>query len=590
MILALVVGTAASTGLWLRAEASLGAERHARRLLQLSYEGLDRSNRELDRSNRELDRSNREREQARDPRAGRPPRAQERFRLALRAVQDTIEGPGETSILRLTDAHGSRQGVLLRIIDLYKKLQASLEGDPTIEARTQLAASYARLGWLTAEVGSADVARAALDKSIEIRHDLSAREPDNPWRLLEEAIALVERGNIERRFLRNEPAMRTYQEAHALLDSLAHRHPEIDRFQTQLSWCLGNLGATQLVAGQPDEALRTHLRVLEIREGLVRRAPGNTTYRADRAWSRLDIAMCLRALDRLPEAVAALEHGWREIEEVHRERPGDAHFTNWLVEFLNPLADALQAHREYSRMLSASEEACRLAEELARAHPEVPRYTHALADNLRNHSSRLTAANLPGHAALDRSASLYEELVRTYPGVNKYRVDLINVRLQQSLLARARSDHAAADEMARRAVQPVHSTDPGTGRRRVADVRRQHLSQPGPDRPRRPPPRRGRARALQTAESLIRRIKTGDSVPRYNLACALAQLSASAGWTAHRAALTERAMDALHLAVKSGFRDHAFISSDPDLIPLRHRPEYQLLLLDLAFPADPFSK
>src|SRR5262249_59859845 len=116
-------------------------------------------------------------------------RAQERFDLALRAVHVTIEGPGDTSILRLTDALGSRQGVLLRIIELYKTLQASLEGDPTPEARAQLAASYARLGWLTAEVGSADVARAALDKAIEIRHELSARERDHPGRLCAEAMS-----------------------------------------------------------------------------------------------------------------------------------------------------------------------------------------------------------------------------------------------------------------------------------------------------------------------------------------------------------------------------------------------------------------
>ena len=170
--LALAVGTAVSTVLWLRAEASLRAQRHAGRLLQSSFEGLNRSNRDAptERSRRETS-------------SGTPAsRAQERFGLALRAVQDTIEGPGDTSILRLTDAHGSRQGVLLRIIDLYKKLQASLEGDPTSEARTQLAASYIRLGSLTAEVGSADIARAALDKSIEIRHELSAREPDNLWR------------------------------------------------------------------------------------------------------------------------------------------------------------------------------------------------------------------------------------------------------------------------------------------------------------------------------------------------------------------------------------------------------------------------
>ena len=41
--------------------------------------------------------------------------------------------------------------MLLRIIELYKLLQASLEGDPAPEARSQLAWSYIRLSRLTAE-------------------------------------------------------------------------------------------------------------------------------------------------------------------------------------------------------------------------------------------------------------------------------------------------------------------------------------------------------------------------------------------------------------------------------------------------------
>ncbi len=474
-------------------------------MLQFSFEGLNRSNREL--------------EQARNLERDARLRAQERFGLALRAVQDTIEGPGDTSILRLTDAHGSRQGVLLRIIELYKKLQASLEGDPTSEARAQLAASYIRLGSLTAEVGSADIARAALDKSIEIRHELSAREPDNLWRVFDEAMALTERGGIERRFVRNEQAMRSYQAAHALLDSLVRRDPQNEKFQFELSWCLGNLGATQLVAGNPNEALRTHLRVLEIREALVRRQHGNIRYCADRAWSRLDIAICLRHLNRLPEAVAMLERARREFEEIHRERPNDAHLTMWLVDFLNPLADALKAQREYSAMLSASNQACELAEEMARTYPETPRYTLALADNLRNHSSRELAAKLPAHATLDRSASLYEGLAKSYPGVNQYRVGLLRVRLQEIFLARADSDCSTADKAARRALDQASALtqDPAADDSLAIAANCQLcLALTFLDCHR----REEAERAIQTAESIMRRIKTADLVLQYNLACA----------------------------------------------------------------------
>jgi tetratricopeptide (TPR) repeat protein len=575
LALALVVGTAVSTGLWLRAEASLGAERHSRRLLQLSYEGLARSHREL--------------EQARLLERDARLRAQQRFDLALRAVQDTIGGPGDTSILRLTDAHGSRQGVLLRVIDLYKTLQASLEGDPTSEARAQLAASYARLGWLTAEVGSADVARAALDKAVEIRRELAAREPDNPLRLFEEAMALTERGRIERRIDRNEPAMRSYQEARALFDALARRDPENQRVQLELSWCLGNLGATQQAAGHPDEALRTHRRVLEIREALLCREPGDIRYRADRAWGRLDIAICLRLLDRLPEAVAALERARRELEEVHRERPSDAGLTRRVVDCSNALADALQAQGEYGRMLSASEQACALAEELARAHPEAPWYTQVLAAKLSNYSYRQRVAKLPSRAALARSASLYEDLVKMYPGVDQYRLDLLRVRLKQAYLARSDGDYAAADEAARCAVDRCAPLTQGPadddGSLALAATCYLHLAVTSLNRNR----REEAERAIGTAESLIGRLKRVDSNLHYDRACALSLLSVQVDSAADRAALNDRAMNELLLAVTTGYRDHAFVRNDRDLAPLRHRSEYQLLLLDLAFPVNPFS-
>jgi tetratricopeptide (TPR) repeat protein len=576
-----VLGAAASTVLWLHAESSLGAEREARRLLQLSYGRLDSSNRELNRSNRELERA---RVLERDARL----RGEERFRLALRAVQDTIEGPDDTSLLRLTDAPGSRQRVILRIIDLYKTLQASLEGDPTTEARVQLARSYIRLSRLTAEVGSADVARAAMNTAIEIRHELATREPENPARLLDEAATLAERGAIERQFNLNDAAMQSFQDARVLIESVVRRNPEDARAQDQLSWCLGNLGATQLGDRQPEESLRTQRSVLEIREGLMRRDPGNIMYRAGRAWCRLDVAHCYRNLGRFPEAIATFELARREFEAIHRERPDDASLTLWLVDFLNHLATVLVSDREFDRALSASEQACRLTEELALAHPKFQRYTLMLALNLHNHSSRLLAANLPAGAPLDRSAALYENLVKSYPGVYQYRLELLRVRVGQVQQARARGDRRAADEAARRAVDrclPMTQEPTADESLNCAINCYLHLALTALDGHR----RADAESALKTSESLLRQVETIDPTIQYNLACVLAQLSAQAKSAADRATLNDRAMTTLLQSVASGDGDNSSLRDDADLTPLRHRPEYQLLLLDLAFPTDPFS-
>jgi hypothetical protein len=42
--------------------------------------------------------------------------------------------------------------------------------------------------------------------------------------------------------------------------------------------------------------------------------------------------------------------------------------------------------------------------------------------------------------------------------------------------------------------------------------------------------------------------------------------------------------------VSAGFRDAEHIKTDADLDPLRSRPDFRALILDLAFPSDPFSR
>jgi eukaryotic-like serine/threonine-protein kinase len=46
----------------------------------------------------------------------------------------------------------------------------------------------------------------------------------------------------------------------------------------------------------------------------------------------------------------------------------------------------------------------------------------------------------------------------------------------------------------------------------------------------------------------------------------------------------------LKRAIGAGYRDLAHMRIDTDLDPLRSRPDFQLLMMDLAFPANLFAK
>jgi hypothetical protein len=92
-----------------------------------------------------------------------------------------------------------------------------------------------------------------------------------------------------------------------------------------------------------------------------------------------------------------------------------------------------------------------------------------------------------------------------------------------------------------------------------------------------------------------------DALPRrwneewFLSACAHAALAGLAGQAGAGVPVAEgeeqaaRAMGSLHKAVAMGYRSEGAFRTEDALDPLRDRPNFQALLLDLAFPADPFA-
>ena len=51
----------------------------------------------------------------------------------------------------------------------------------------------------------------------------------------------------------------------------------------------------------------------------------------------------------------------------------------------------------------------------------------------------------------------------------------------------------------------------------------------------------------------------------------------------------DQAMESLRQAVAAGYRKLAIMRTDTDLDSLRPRRDFQLLMMDLEFPAEPFA-
>jgi hypothetical protein len=104
------------------------------------------------------------------------------------------------------------------------------------------------------------------------------------------------------------------------------------------------------------------------------------------------------------------------------------------------------------------------------------------------------------------------------------------------------------------------------------------------------------AAALREGTSIRDRNPWPSPARSYDLACNHAVLSDLASRPGSGVSAAEgrieadRAMHWLRDAVAAGYRDRAHMRTDTDLDPLRQRTDFQLLMLDLAFPAEPFSK
>src|SRR5262249_35158024 len=103
-------------------------------------------------------------------------------------------------------------------------------------------------------------------------------------------------------------------------------------------------------------------------------------------------------------------------------------------------------------------------------------------------------------------------------------------------------------------------------------------------------------KTLELARELHERLPA-EPIMLYNLACIDSRLSVLAASEltgeaarARGAAYADKAIAAFRRAVAAGYHEIKVIRKDPDLAPLKSRADFQLILLDAAFPDDPFGR
>jgi tetratricopeptide (TPR) repeat protein len=345
--------------------------------------------------------------------------------------------------------------------------------------------------------------------------------------------------------------------------------------------------------GLQEEALATHHRALSLVEEMATAAPNDRTLQAARAKCYTRIGFTLRTRGNSAKALDPYEHARVIQEQLAREDSADPHLQETLSWTLSNIGVIQQDLGRLAEAIQLHEQTIAIHDKLVKLHPRNPRYRSDLAWCWRYLCLALVARGDSGSALelAERATAVHEELVAADDGDVEFRWRLARC-LDEVGRIRARSgrpaDAAYPLERSSEFYDSVARDNPVPYRLDVARnqlnlaVQRAltgHLEE---------------ARdCIKQAEYLLERSSSVLPVLFYDLACAY---SLSSGVKigdlpspAIRDSCQRQAVIAVRRALAANYCDLAQIRRDPFLEPLRACNEFQLLVMDLSLPLDPFK-
>jgi eukaryotic-like serine/threonine-protein kinase len=565
-------------------------------------------------------------------------REAERFKLAMDAIKLFHGEVSEDLLLNEKRFETLRSKLLRGAADFYGKLERLLEDKRDKASRAALGSAIAELANLTSRIGNSSEALAVSRKALTVRRELASQAGATAETVLDLSRSLIDSGYMElgpgnqaaaiesfkeagklaenleptgrgtdaARFVlasalsaqstcltssRRAEAIELNDRARAILQTLVDANPGVDDFQMLLSDTFFTKG---FLSSNPVEALAAYARNLAITEKLAEAKPDVWKYQDHLARTHNNIAGELAQLGRLSEALASRRQALAIWQRAADANPAVTILQNNVAFGLNNIgsllvdlgkpAEALAAHIRakviflkladadpgdiaYKRNLGYSHRGIgwllhqtgQPVQALAEFEQESPIWNELASlgnsgarDSLANCETNKAAVQLalgrPGEArtSCDRAILIREDLVKTSPADTKIQSGLAESLLRSGQARRMMGDAKGA----------------------VADWRRAVLLFEGLP---------SRSNEFAMLEACCHAMLSG-----------AAGLNGSAVSTSDGPREADRAMDILRREVAYGYRANV-LRTEPAIGPLRTRPDFQLLIMDVAFPADPFS-
>jgi tetratricopeptide (TPR) repeat protein len=493
---------------------------------------------------------------------GRPSEAEAELRHALalwRKLLDDLPAVAEFRS-RLANSHTTLAILLDRTgrsseadaefryaLALWRELVDDFPG--VAEFRSRLGGAHHNLAMKLAGASKPMEAEAEYRRAIAVSREATEKNPATTRPRLFLANHHHSLGDLLAATGKPEAAEVEYRQALAIRRNLVEDNPAVTEFRYRLAISHNSLGSLLLDTGRPAAAEAEYRQALAIWRKLAEENPTVTDFRSGLAGSKHNFANVLERRGKLTEAEAEYRRAIAISQEATEKNPAFTEYRVFLANHHHSLGDLLSVKGRPESAEVEYREALAIRRKLAAENTSDPSHLVLAADvenslaNMLRHVGR--ASEALRHA--DRAVADRESLVKQHAGEPSYRSGLAEGCRCRGLARRALGDADGA----------------------AADLRR--------------------------AVGLYDALPSRTPEQCYFSACAHAALaglgdrSRSGKLTALVTSEADAAMALLHQAVAAGYHNPAYPIEDA-LDSLRHRPDFRLLMMDLAFPAEPFAE
>jgi eukaryotic-like serine/threonine-protein kinase len=486
-----------------------------------------------------------------------------------------------------------------KALALFGKL---VDDNPTVtNFRSFLALTHTNLGQLLSQTGKLADAEVEFGKAMTLQQKLA---DDNPTvtefrsRLAASHSSLGNRLRSAGKFTEAEAA---YRKAVVIQQKLADDNPVVAEFRGRLGMSHYDLGNLLAAVRKWSEAEAAYRKALVIEQKLVDDNPAVTPFRAGLARSHNGLGWVLARTSmssRSSEADVEYRKALALYQKLADDNPDVTEFRHEQVYTYNNRGLLLGATGKSTEADAEYQKALTLLQKLADDNPARSQHQRELAASLLRFGNRLEQAERIDEAIgyFTRAEMIYRKLAEAglAPPTDRDFLSNIQTDIADLLRRTKRLDEALA--FCERSLvfrEPLVKAEPENLAYRVNRAETYlRLGQVRSDLGN----VAGAVAAWKYALVDNGVLKSLNGVQTFFLACCHASLAGLAGRpgsgvsNAEGMDHAEKAMAVLRQAVTLGYRKPDAYRTESALDPLRNRPDFQMLMMDLVFPAKPFAR